>query len=103
VTLPRHGDEAVIFAIDSSFGGQPQSRTTLALDKHSSQTVSRTTFADQTTGQRVRSWNRFVHTGEYYGFTGQTIAGIASLAGVFLVYTGFSLTLRRFAAWIRRL
>ena len=102
VTLPLHGDEAVTFAIDNSFGGQPQSRTTLILDQSSGHIVRRSIFADQTTGQRARSWLRFVHTGEYYGFVGQTVAGIASLAGVFLVYTGFSLALRRLAAWTRR-
>ena len=102
VTLPLHSDETVTFAIDNSFGGQPQSRTTLILNRPSGHVVSRSVFTDQTTGQRARSWLRFVHTGEYYGFVGQTIAGLASLAGVFLVYTGFSLALRRFAAWMRR-
>ena len=102
MTLPRHGDQAVTFAVDESFGGQPQSRTTLLLDSHSGHIESRSTFDDQNAGQRARSWMRFVHTGEYYGFVGQTIAGIASLAGVFLVYTGFSLALRRFASWRSR-
>ena len=102
MTLPGHGHEFVTFAVDESFGGQPQSRTTLVLDTHSGHTQSRSTFYDQNAGQRARSWMRFVHTGEYYGFVGQTIAGIASLAGVFLVYTGFSLALRRFASWRSR-
>jgi uncharacterized iron-regulated membrane protein len=47
-------------------------------------------------------WMRFVHTGEYYGVLGQTIAGIASAAGILLVYTGFALALRRFVAWRKR-
>ena len=48
-------------------------------------------------------WSRFVHTGEYYGIVGQTVAGVASAAGVMLVWTGVSLALRRFAAWnVRR-
>lgn len=49
----------------------------------------------QTPGQRARSWLRFAHTGEQYGFIGQTIAGIASLAACFLVYTGLALAWRR--------
>ncbi len=51
--------------------------------------------AAQTAGQRARSWFRFVHTGEQYGVIGQTIAGIASLAACFLVYTGLALAWRR--------
>lgn len=102
LTLPAEGASDVSFAIDESFGGQPQSRSTLVLDRHSGRVLRFDTFADQNAGQRARSWLRFVHTGEYYGVVGQTIAGIASLAGVFLVYTGFSLSLRRFGAWRRR-
>jgi uncharacterized iron-regulated membrane protein len=45
---------------------------------------------------------RFVHTGEYYGLTGQTIAGIASLGGALLVWTGLALAYRRFRAWLAR-
>jgi len=53
-------------------------------------------------GRKARTWLRFAHTGEVYGIVGQTVAGIASLGGVFLVYTGIALSLRRFAAWRRR-
>jgi uncharacterized iron-regulated membrane protein len=49
----------------------------------------------QSAGQRARSWMRFAHTGEEYGIVGQTIAGIASLAACFLVYTGLALAWRR--------
>jgi uncharacterized iron-regulated membrane protein len=51
--------------------------------------------ATQTPAQKARSWFRFVHTGEQYGVIGQTIAGIASLAACFLVYTGLALAWRR--------
>jgi uncharacterized iron-regulated membrane protein len=51
--------------------------------------------AAQTPGQKARNWMRFAHTGEQYGIIGQTIAGIASLAACFLVYTGFALAWRR--------
>lgn len=51
--------------------------------------------AAQTPGQRARTWMRFVHTGEQYGVIGQTLAGLASLAACFLVYTGIALAWRR--------
>lgn len=53
------------------------------------------TAATQSGAQKARSWFRFVHTGEQYGVIGQTIAGIASLAACFLVYTGLALAWRR--------
>ncbi|MBP7778413.1 MAG: hypothetical protein KA371_14950 [Acidobacteria bacterium] len=45
---------------------------------------------------------RFAHTGEYYGLTGQTIAGLVSAGGAVLVYTGLALAWRRRWAWLRR-
>ena len=51
--------------------------------------------AAQSPGQRARVWLRFVHTGEQYGLTGQTLAAIASLAACFLAYTGLALAWRR--------
>jgi len=56
-------------------------RSTLVFDKRTGEVARAQTFADQTTGERARSWMRFAHTGEFYGVTGQTIAGIASAAG----------------------
>ena len=83
------------FTIDAGDGGQPQRRSTLALDPASARIVKVETFASASAGRRLRTWSRFVHTGEYYGVVGQTIAGIASLAGVMLVWTGIALALRR--------
>jgi uncharacterized iron-regulated membrane protein len=48
-----------------------------------------------TSGQKARTWFRFVHTGEQYGIVGQSIAGLASLAACLLVYTGLALAWRR--------
>jgi hypothetical protein len=45
---------------------------------------------------------RFAHTGEVLGIPGQTVAGLVSAGAVVLVWTGIALTLRRFAAWIKR-
>jgi sulfite reductase (NADPH) flavoprotein alpha-component len=39
---------------------------------------------------------RGLHTGEALGFPGQTVAGLASLGGCFLVWTGFAMAWRRF-------
>ena len=90
-----------VFTVDEGYSGQPQKRDTL--------TVSRTgeiekseKFSDLSAGRRLRSWLRFAHTGEIYGLTGQTIAGIVSAGGVVLDYTGIALAFRRFTAWLRR-
>jgi uncharacterized iron-regulated membrane protein len=95
---PTH---SVTFQIDSGNGGQPQKRSTLELAR-TGEVLKFETFGDQTPGRRARSWFRFLHTGEALGLGGQTVAGLASLAGVVLVWTGLSLALRRFARWRKR-
>jgi len=100
--LPGTNDSEVTFTIDRGWGGQPQLRSTMVFDRKSGALLRSQSFADQNRGQQARSWLRFVHTGEFYGLPGQTVAGIASLAGVFLVWTGLALALRRLLAWLKR-
>ncbi len=88
--------------VDAGHGGQPQYRTTLTVDRATAAILTRETFDDLGAGRRWRSWFRFVHTGEYYGLPGQTVAGLVSAGGAVLVYTGVAMSLRRLAAWRRR-
>lgn len=77
-------------------------RSTIAVDISTGKIVREEKFEDMDPGFRARMWMRFVHTGEYYGLTGQTIAGVASIGGVILVWTGIALSIRRYILWIRR-
>lgn len=97
--LPGRANSDLTFTIDTGDGGQPQRRGTLTLDGSNGALKKWETFADNSAGRQLRMWTRFAHTGEYYGLTGQTVAGVASLAGVVLVWTGISLALRRLWAW----
>jgi uncharacterized iron-regulated membrane protein len=101
--LSSSASAPAVFAIDGGNGGQPQLRSTLTLDAASREVVRWEPFESQTPGRRLRSWSRFTHTGEYYGLTGQTIAGIVSAGAVVLVYTGLSLALRRLMGWRGRM
>jgi uncharacterized iron-regulated membrane protein len=96
------GAAPLAFTIDEGGPGQPQYRGTLTVDRASGAVVSYDGFDQQTAGRRLRSILRFAHTGEVLGLPGQAVAGLASLGGVVLVYTGFSLALRRFSAWLGR-
>lgn len=95
------GPEApVSVTLDRSWmGTRPDQRTTLVMDRATAAVLR------EEPPSRARTtliWIRWLHTGEAFGFIGQTIAGIASLAACFLVYTGWSLSWRRFLAWRRR-
>ena len=92
----------IVLTVDEGYGGQPQKRTTLTIDRATARVAKAEAFENLSAGRRLRSWLRFAHTGEIYGLTGQTIAGLASAGGAVLVYTGLALALRRLAAWISR-
>ncbi|MET0626156.1 MAG: PepSY-associated TM helix domain-containing protein [Pyrinomonadaceae bacterium] len=97
--VPQKPDAPVAFSIDLGNGGQPQLRSQLALDRKTGEVVRWEPYSNNSAGRRLRSWLRFAHTGEVYGVVGQTIAGLVSLGGAFLVYTGLALAWRRFYAW----
>ena len=97
--LPSAAAAPVVFTIDRGTGGQPQKRATLTLNRTSGEVVSWEPYSSLSAGRRLRTWLRFVHTGEFYGLTGQAIAGVASFGGAVLVYTGLALAFRRFVAW----
>ena len=92
----------VVIAVDEGYGGQPQKRTTITFNRASAAIEKTDLFENLSPGRRLRSWLRFAHTGEIYGLTGQTIAGLVSAGGAVLVYTGIALALRRLTSWIAR-
>ena len=100
--LATNANAPIVLTVDEGYAGQPQKRNTVTFDRTSAAVVRNETFDQLSAGRRVRSWLRFAHTGEFYGLTGQTIAGIASAGGVFLVYTGLALATRRLLAALRR-
>ncbi|MBI1356937.1 MAG: PepSY domain-containing protein [Acidobacteria bacterium] len=99
LSTPHSTAEPVGFTVSSGGRGRPDLRVELKLNRESGETVEKRGFAEQSAGRRWRTWVRWIHTGEVGGFWGQTIAGLASLAGVMLVWTGLMLSWRRFVAW----
>ncbi len=95
VTLPRATDATIQIEVDPGNGAQAHKRFTLSIDRTTGTVAGTRTFADQPEATRLRSIARFLHTGEVLGFWGQTIAGLASFAALFGVWTGFALSYRR--------
>lgn len=103
ISLRLAGDRApLVYTIDTGYGGQPDKRGTLTVNRATGEAEKWETFEALSTGRRLRSWLRFAHTGEIYGIAGQTIAGLVSLGGAVLVYTGLALAWRRLAGWMGR-
>ena len=77
-------------------------RSTLTLDGRTGDEIRWEPYAATSRGQKVRGWMRFAHTGELGGLAGETVAGLASAGGGFLVWTGVALALRRLSGWRAR-
>ena len=102
IALPAPNANRVVLTLDSGDGGQPHKRATLTLDRKTGDVARWEPYATQSAGRRARTWLRFAHTGEVYGLTGQTIAGIVTAGGAVLVWTGLALAFRRWLAWRKR-
>ncbi len=102
ISLKIPATKEAVFTIAASHRGRPDLRATLTLDPKDLEKPAKVeAFADQNAGRRLRTWSRWVHTGEAGGIVGQTIAAVASAAAVVLVWTGFALSIRRFARKLR--
>ena len=95
IVLPQAGQPAVRAIVDRGDGGQPQLRDTVVLDRRTGKLLEMQTFGSLPLNQRIRAINRFLHTGQYFGLVGQTIAGLVSGLAVLMVWSGISLAWRR--------
>jgi len=102
ITIRSVPSRTISVTVDAGTGGQPQKRGVLTFDRVTGAETKWEPFANYNLGLRLRMLARVVHTGEVGGAMAQAFAGLSCLCGAVLVYTGFALSLRRFAAWRRR-
>lgn len=95
--MPQAPGGAFPLMLDKGGRGQPHLRTMLNLDLAKKEILpSPDNFEQLNLGRRLRMYARFLHTGELFGFLGQTIAALCTLSAIMLVWTGFALAWRRF-------
>jgi uncharacterized iron-regulated membrane protein len=101
--LPANGDQTISFTFDDGEddGGGVQ-RSELVLNRTTGAVIEWVPFYQTSRGQRWRTYVRSLHTGELFGYLGQTIAFLAAMAALLLVWTGIALAARRFSAWRTR-
>jgi uncharacterized iron-regulated membrane protein len=97
--LPEQPRAPVSFTMNDTRYWNSFARSQLTLNAATGDVVRWEPYAENTRGQKWRGWVRFGHTGELGGIVGQSLAGIACLGGVVLVWTGLALAFRRFVGW----
>ncbi|WP_417469772.1 PepSY-associated TM helix domain-containing protein [Maricaulis sp.] len=96
---------SVEVTVDTGNGAQYDRKHLLTFDRSDGGLLTDVVVAQtQTPARRARIYLRFLHTGEVYGWWGQTLAGLGSLAALFLVWTGLALAWRRLVlpVWRKR-
>ena len=91
--------DAAVFTIDEAIYLNIFGRSTLTIDTKSGEIAKWEAYGGQNSARQIRSWFRFTHTGESFGIVGQIVGFLACIGGAFLVWTGFSLALRRLWRW----
>lgn len=95
IVLPDAADRTVHVAVDFANGGRPDQQAEMIFDRSNGAVLRLTTFSSLSTGRQLRSFMKYIHTGEAGGLAGETVAGLTALACCMLVWTGLSLALRR--------
>jgi uncharacterized iron-regulated membrane protein/flavodoxin len=99
--FPPRPDGPVTVSISEPSAPHNFARSQLTLNRATAEVMKWEPYSENSTARKLRSWFRGLHTGEAFGFFGQTIAGLASLGGCFLVWTGLAMAWRRFRSWGR--
>ena len=95
IALPNASDRKLDVNVDFADGGRPDQQSILVFDRETGEVVRRMAFSSFNLGRQLRSFTKYVHTGEAGGLVGETIAGLTSLACCFLVWTGLAMALQR--------
>lgn len=85
----------VTFSIDFGDGTRPDLISRLTLDRKTGEVLRWQTYETESSGQQIRSWVRWIHTGEAGGIMGQTVAVLTSIGSILLVTTGISMAIGR--------
>ena len=96
IRIPQGNSDRVVALVDRGSGRQPSKQFELVFDRDTGELAERAGYPTYSQGRKIRRWLRFAHTGEVFGFVGQTLAGIVTLGTIILVWTGLAMTWRRF-------
>jgi len=83
-------------SVSMSHRGRPDLRRQVTVDLDTAAITKNEGIESQSTGRKIRTFVRWVHTGEALGWFGQALMGLAALSAIILVWTGFALSWRRF-------
>lgn len=100
--LPRKAGDALRVRADAGTGAEAAKRTDMLFDAGTGTLLQVSPYSTTAPGRRALIFVRFLHTGEVYGLLGQTVAGLVTIAMLFLIYSGMLLGINRLRAMVQR-
>lgn len=94
--MPQRSEAPVTFFIQDTQQWLSKARSQLAINPETMKIVKWEPYSEYNWGKKLRTWARYLHTGEALGVPGQVLTFLASGAAVMLVWTGFAMAWRRF-------
>lgn len=94
-TPARNANSPVEMKINFAAAMQPTKETSWTLNPYTGEIIAERGWQQMTTQEKANQVVRRLHTGEFFGFAGQTIAAAVSLFACFMVWTGLALAWRR--------
>lgn len=91
----RNASSPVEMRISLEKSMAPTKQVTWSLNPYTGEILTKSGWDQLSTSGKANQIIRRMHTGEFYGFIGQTIAGLVSLFACIMVYTGLALAWRR--------
>lgn len=96
VATPNPADRTIAVSIDFLDNGRPDQTAEMIVDRPTGAVLKLNRFSSYSLGTRLRLITRSIHTGSAGGLAGQTVAGLSGLFCCALVWTGLSMSVRRF-------
>jgi len=94
--LPQKANPNFVIQVQEGTSFRAFTRSMLTLDAVTGDVIKWEPYESQNLGRKLRLWARFVHTGEAGGAVGQTLAALAAMGALWLVWTGFAMAWWRF-------
>jgi uncharacterized iron-regulated membrane protein len=101
ISLRLPAEKEAVFTIMNGHRGRPDLRSVLTIETKTGSVLKVENAGTQSTGQKLRAWLRWIHTGEAGGLAGQSIAALASAGATVLAITGLLLAGRKLAGRYR--
>ncbi len=95
IRYPKEGTAAVSVYLVEAGAKRDFQKSLLTVNSGTGEVIKWEPYSSYNAGRKLRTWTKYLHTGESFGLITQLIAFISALGAMMLVWTGFSMAIFR--------